>query len=165
MSDTNIKYIDNVLAESTDISVRSKNRAVYVLILAASVVMGYISVQFQQENNLGFLLFFVAVILAAVGFAGAFKPKKYMQYNPTGEIVKEYSYYFDAADKKAVSIAINSGELELLKTLTSQENTNMRAIVYATPSLSYVASQMQKYIPHAYIPAEETVICNMPQAS
>lgn len=162
MSD--IKNIDNILSDNTDITVKKKNRIVSIIILVASVVFGYFSMQMPDNENLGFALLFVGIVLAVIGLVGTLKPKKYLCYIPTGEVLKEHLYYFDAGDKKAVDIAIKAGELNLLKLMTTKESTNMRAIVYTTPSMSYVVSQMQTYVPYEYVPVEEAFICNISPA-
>lgn len=160
-----IKNIDNVLSENHAIAVKTKNRLASIVILVGGCVVGYFSMTMPGNENLGFGLLFIGIILGIIGLAGVIKPRKYLCYTPTGEVLKEHLYYFDAADKKAVDTALKSGELNLLKLMTTKDSTNMRAIVYTTPSSSYSISQIQTYVPYEYVPVEEPFICNISPAS
>ncbi len=155
------KHIGDVVCEDSNITIKSKSKLIYIAVICMAVALSVLAVQLPVGKMLSCAMFFMAIVMAAIGVIGAASPSKCIYYIPTGEIVKEYVFYFDTADKKAVSNAIKSGELDLLKLMTSNAQGNMMALVYATPSRKYYMSQIHKYVPHEYVPDQETVIGNI----
>ncbi len=153
-----IKHIEDVVCDNGNIAVKPNNKSVHFAVILAALVLAIFAIQLNEVSILRYLLFLMAVVMAAFGVVGAAKPAKGIYYIPTGEKVKKYVFYFDVADKKAVSNAVRSGELDLLKIMTAKGQGNMMAVIYATSSLKYYASQLQTYVPHEYVPVEETVI-------
>lgn len=155
------KHIKEVVCDDNNIEVKSKSKLIYIAVLCVAVALSVLAVQLPVGKMLSCAMFFMAIVVAAIGVVGAAKPGKCIYYTPTGELVKEHVFYFDTSDKKAVTNAVRAGELDLLKLMTSKAQGNMMALVYATASRKYYVSQIHKYVPHEYVPDEEVVIGNI----
>lgn len=158
MSD--FKNIESSIEENSNISKKNRTSALsylYAVIGACAIAATF---AITMNSSASFAIIFLGIIFLIIGLAGIFRPKKFLCYTPTNEEVKEHIYYFDAKDKKAVYAAVESGDLNLVKLIRSG-STNMRAIVYATPSKEFIVMQMQTYIPHEYVPVEEPKVITL----
>lgn len=155
MSDfQNIKFI---VDDNKDIVTKKENAALSFIYLIAGMAIVILSFLIEAGANIVFALLVVGIILFIAGLVSLCRPKRYKYYIPSNEKLKEYIYYFDSDDKKSVSEAIKSGNINLLKSLKST-STNMRVVVYTTGSHSYSISQMQIYVPYEYVPVEQAAV-------
>lgn len=149
--------IKSIIDDNKDIITKKENAALPFIYLIAGLAVIILSFFIEAGANILFALLVVGIVLFIAGFISLCRPKRYKYYLPSNEKLKEYIYYFDSDDKKNVSEAIKSGNINLLKSLKSA-STNMRVVVYTTGSHSYSISQMQIYIPYEYVPVEHASV-------
>lgn len=155
MSD--FKNIESVIEENGNISKKSRTSALSYIYIFVGLCLIVCAFAMEMNKNVDFAMKSIGVVISIIGIISVIKPKKYLCYNPSNEEVREHIFYFDAKDKKAIHAAIESGDLNLAKLIKSG-STNMRAIVYATPSKNFILTQMQAYIPHEYVPIEDPAV-------
>lgn len=148
--------IEDIIKTDTLVSEIKEKPLVSTFILIAAVGLGYLAVTFPENENLGFAMMFLSIVVALMGLKGVVWPKKHLEFKPTKERISRKEYYFDTTQVDAVHrcIAVDNPvhRLEMLESLPQNGGTGLRVIVYATKSGSYVKSQIQKYIPYEYIP-------------
>ena len=129
---------------------------VYTFILVAAVVMAYMAFSFPNNENIGFAMTTLSVVVALMGLKGIIWPRRYYQYKPTKEVIVRKEYYFSSLQQDAVKkcLAVENPVrcIEMMESLPQDGGTGLRVIVYATKSGSYHKVQMQKYIPYEYVP-------------
>ena len=129
---------------------------VYTFILIAAVVMGYMSMSFPENENVGFAMTILSVVVALMGLKGVVWPRRHYQYKPTKERIIRKEYYFDSrqmdAVKRCVAISNPLHCIQMMESLPQSGGTGLRVIIYATKSGSYHKAQIQKYIPYEYVP-------------
>lgn len=148
--------IEDIIKTDTLVSEIKEKPLVSTFILISSVVLGYLSVTFPENENLGFGMMVLSVVVALMGLKGVVWPKKHLEFKPTKERISRKEYYFDtnqvAAVQKCIAVDNPIHRMEMLDSLPQNGGTGLRVIVYATKSGSYMKSQLQKYIPYEYIP-------------
>ena len=129
---------------------------VYTFILVAAVVMAYMAFNFPDNENMGFAMTTLSVVVALMGLKGIVWPRKFYQYKPTKEIIVRKEYYFSSMQQDAVKKCVAMEDpvccIKMMEALPQDGGTGLRVIVYATKSGSYHKVQMQKYIPYEYVP-------------
>ena len=79
-------------------------------------------------------------------------------YKPTGERIRRYEIYYQAADKPALCAAVSSGDMERLVNIPrNDKSSSLLLTLYATESGSFSMGQVSQYVPHAFEPVTDVV--------
>ena len=116
------KVIDDTLysgVAAEDIIQRRKSPVIALIVALAGsalAVWSLTSDTMVDRGNLSSMLMLVGGLIAIVGFikAGVTFSSAAPVYKPTGERIRRYEIYYQAADKPALCAAVSSGDMERL---------------------------------------------------
>ena len=78
-------HIEEIIKSDSLVSEIKEKPLVSTFILVAAVALGYLSVTFPENENLGFGMMVLSVIIALMGLKGVVWPKKHLEFKPTKE--------------------------------------------------------------------------------
>ena len=131
-----------------------------ILAGSALAVWSLTSDTMVDRGNLSSMLMLVGGLIAIVGFikAGVTFSSAAPVYKPTGERIRRYEIYYQAADKPALCAAVSSGDMERLVNIPrNDKSSSLLLTLYATESGSFSMGQVSQYVPHAFEPVTDVV--------
>ena len=153
------KVIDDTLysgVAAEDIIQRRKSPVIALIVALAGsalAVWSLTSDTMVDRGNLSSMLMLVGGLIAIVGFSSAAPV-----YKPTGERIRRYEIYYQAADKPALCAAVSSGDMERLVNIPrNDKSSSLLLTLYATESGSFSMGQVSQYVPHAFEPVTDVV--------
>ena len=160
------KVIDDTLysgVAAEDIIQRRKSPVIALIVALAGsalAVWSLTSDTMVDRGNLSSMLMLVGGLIAIVGFikAGVTFSSAAPVYKPTGERIRRYEIYYQAADQPALCAAVSSGDMERLVNIPrNDKSSSLLLTLYATESGSFSMGQVSQYVPHAFEPVTDVV--------
>lgn len=160
------KVIDDTLYSgiaAEDIIQRRKSPVVALIVALAGsalAVWSLTSGALVDHDNLSSMLMLAGGLIAIVGFikAGVTFNSAVPVYKPTGERIRRYEIYYQAADKPALCAAVSAGDMERLVGIPrNDKSSSLLLTLYATGSGSFAMGQASQYVPHVFEPVTDVV--------
>ena len=151
----NYGNVDAKILADGNVKQERQNPVVYVIILLAGIVFGFLSIKILGNGSLAYGIVFVCAILVIIGLKGIFIPKRILKYAKTGEVLKKKELFFNIDQKGYVCDCIKNGNVDELFAIQQGDTGRIKVTLYSTPSHNYSVMQIFEYIPYEYVSISE----------
>ena len=151
----NYGNVDASILADGNVKQGRQNPVVYVIILLAGIVFGFLSIKMLGNGNLAYGIVFVCAILAIIGLKGIFIPKRILKYAKTGELIKKKELFFNIDEKNNVCDCVKNGNIDELLAIQQGDTGRIKVVLYSTPNHNYSVMQIFEYIPYEYVSISE----------
>lgn len=149
--------IEDAVLSNKQVLKKKESPIIYALILALSIGVGIYSTKMDNNENLGFALLFLSIVLAIIALKGLLIPRKILIYTPTGEKIQKNEFYYDTNEKKEVYDCVRNKGFEMLNQLPKGKSNGIRVVYFKTHSNSFSLVQVHEYVPYEYVPTMEAI--------
>lgn len=151
----NIKINEHLL-NANHIAVGKNSPIVSLAVVALGGLLFVVAMMVGSRSGAYTALLFIGFLLLVAGVSMFFLRKAVYKYLPTGELLQESTMYFDSAQKGDVESALENGDFNRLRFLSSGNSTlPLMLEFYCSKSGSCAMYQMYRYVPHYYEPLGE----------
>ncbi len=151
----NYGNVDAKILADGNVKQGRQNPVVYVIILLAGIVFGFLSIKMLGNGSLAYGIVFVCAILAIIGLKGIIIPKKILKYAKTGEVLKKKELFFNIDQKGNVCDCVKNGNVDELLAIQQGDTGRIKVVLYSTPNHNYSVMQIFEYIPYEYVSISE----------
>jgi len=151
----NYDNVDNRILTEEGVKQSKQSPLVYIVIILAGVVLGFLSIKTLDNQNLAYGVAFVCAILVIIGLKGVFVPKKILKYAKTGDIIKKRELFYNIDQKTNVCDCVKNGVIDELLAIQQGDTGRIKVVFYSTPNHNYSLMQIFEYIPYEYVPISE----------
>lgn len=152
--------IEKQILESNNITVKKKSPVTAIAILLAAIAAAVIATFLDDTSDMkmpAILLSFTLGIIAVTNFVTR---KGYMVYAPTGEELKEYKIFFESREREKVLSLLEKEKFnEVIVYEKNDTNLPIKVELSTTPSNSIAIYRVYNFVPYAYEPITETIVC------
>ena len=151
----NYGNVDSRILTDEGVKQAKQSPLVYIIILLAGLVFGFLSIKMLNGGSLAYGIVFVCAVLVIIGLKGILIPKKILKYAKTGEAIKKRDLFYNIEQKSNVSDCVKNGNIDELLAIPQGETGRIKVVFYSTPNNSYSLMQIYEYIPYEYVPITE----------
>ena len=160
------QLIDEAIYDLGDLHITRKKKnplaSIIVLLVGVGLTASVYTVEAIQSNaNLSSALILIGGITAIIGLVKTLIclfHKGLPVYKPTGERLRRFEFFYEAANRDRVCDCVRRGDFKALAEIPQSNTSAIIAILYKTPGDNIALAQVLEFIPHFHRPVMETQI-------
>ncbi len=155
----NILDKESLCAHFPEVEIRSKSRAVPLVVALTGILITILSISLKDVENLSTALLTIGVVVAAIGIIKFIRPSQVLIFVTTGEKVTRRIEGHEQEAKSDIEHSLRSGNFEALAPLAAKNSSApLVSVTYTTPSGALRIGQVLHYVPFEYEPLSDVFV-------